>query len=77
MSCYPCCHRWVFVNDVEGIAGRSDCIVRERKKGHSCPVHTEREGKENGPQLPGVRQDWAWVYILSPKRQDTIYYTKK
>ena len=58
-SCYPRCHGRVFINDVGDIASRSESIVRDRKKGHSCPAHTERERGRNRPQLPSICQGWA------------------
>ena len=76
MSCYPCCCRRVFIIDVGDVASRSESVMRDRKKGHSCPAHREREGGRNGPQLPGICQDWAWVYILSPKQWDNVCYTR-
>ena len=46
------------------------------KSGHSCPAHkTERKG-ENGPQLPGVRQDWAWVFMIQSERNN-VYYMRE
>jgi len=70
-SCYPHCHGWVFVNDIEDVANRSESVMRDRRRA-TVARHTEREGGgRNRPQLPGTQREregkkWAIVAWLLP-----------
>ena len=50
------------------------CEARERWA--AVAQHTQIKGEKMGPQLPGIHQDWAWVFILSPERWDNVCYAR-
>jgi hypothetical protein len=43
-------------------------MEKRQRLGHGCPeMHTNKEGKDIGPQLPAFQQSRAWyLYCLSP-----------
>jgi len=72
VSCYPRCHGWVFVNDIEDVTSRLESVVRDRRRA-TVAQHTERErGKKQATvawHLPGLG---LGIYIESEMTRQCV-----
>jgi len=42
----------------------SEGVVKMRERRATVAQHTHKGKGRKGPQLPGICQDWAWVFIF-------------
>ena len=51
--------------------------MKARERRATVARHTHKgKGRKGGPQLPGVRQDRAWVFIFESETTDNVCYVR-